>query len=332
MMFTLQNLAPSSDLEPFCSGLGLPPIAPATLRRQRPDGCVRIAHDGAAFARCALWWRDVPVYQGRRVGMVGHYAANDAAAGQELLRIACAELQARGCELVVGPMDGSTWEPYRLVTESGDEPPFLLEPANPVDWPEHFVAAGFTPFAHYVSRIADDLRGDTPGLPPLKPGPQAETIRLRPLNLTDLEGELRIIYELALASFRDNLLYKELPWQAFAALYRPLFPALRPELVTIAEQRGKPVGFIFGVPDLLQARRGAHVDTVILKTSGVLPELRGYGLGRLLSAHCREQARRLGYRRAIYALMREGSVAHGINLGASSPLRRYTLFGKELTS
>lgn len=332
MIFTLQNLSPGSDLELFCSGHGLPPIAPATLRRQRPDGCVLIAHDGAAFARCALWWREALVYERRRVGMIGHYAANDAAAGQELLQIACAELQAQGCELVVGPMDGSTWETYRLVSEAGEEPPFMLEPANPVDWPEHFVAAGFTAFAHYVSRIADDLRGDAPSLPPLKPGPQADAIRLRPLNLTNLEGELHIIYELALASFCDNLLYKELPWEAFAALYRPLLPALRPELVTIAEDRGKPVGFIFGVPDLLQARRGVHVDTVILKTSGVLPELRGCGLGRLLSAHCRGQARRLGYRRAIYALMREGSVSHRINLGATRPLRRYTLFGKELPS
>lgn len=331
-MATVHILSPGAALEPLCDGRGLPPIAPDVLRRQDPDGCVLIAHEGVVFARCALWWREALIYDGYRVGMVGQYAANDAAAAQELLQIACAELRARGCKLVVGPMDGSTWEPYRLVTEAGVEPPFLLEPTNPVDWPEHFVAAGFTAFAHYVSRIADDLWGDTPGLPPLKAGPQADAIRLRPLNLTNLEGELRIIYELALASFYDNLLYKELPWEAFAALYRPLLPALRPELVTIAEHRGKPVGFIFGVPDLLQARRGVTNDTVILKTSGVLPELRSCGLGRLLIAHCREQARQLGYRRAIYALMRESSVSHRMNLGATRPLRRYTLFAKELTS
>jgi GNAT superfamily N-acetyltransferase len=332
MMLTITILSPSSDLKPFCSGRGLPPVAPDTLRRQRPDGYMLITHNGASFARCALWWREAPAYAGCRVGLVGHYAAHDPVAGLELLRSACAELRARGCDFVVGPMDGSTWESYRLVTEAGEEPLFLLEPANPVDWPEHFIAAGFAPFAHYASRIADDLQSDDPGLPPLKPGPQADTIRLRPLNLANLESELRIIYELALASFCDNLLYKELPWGSFAALYRPLLPALCPELATIAEHRGKPVGFIFGIPDLLQARRGVTVDTVILKTCGVLPEFRGCGLGRLLIANCRGQARQLGYRRAIYALMREGSVAHRLNLGTTRPLRCYALFGKELPS
>ena len=49
----------------------------------------------------------------------------------------CASLQVNFGMIgrAVGPLDGSTWRRYRLVTERGVEPPFFMEPDNPDDWP-----------------------------------------------------------------------------------------------------------------------------------------------------------------------------------------------------
>ena len=85
--------------------------------RHGADAHLRLLRDGEAAARCSLWWRNAPGLPEGASGVVGHYAAADAAAGGALLERACAELAARGCTTVIGPMDGCTWRRYRLVTD-----------------------------------------------------------------------------------------------------------------------------------------------------------------------------------------------------------------------
>src|SRR5260370_142723 len=98
----------------------------------------------------------------QRVGLIGHYAACEAEAAMFLLQLACKELARQGCTLAVGPMDGNTWQRYRLLTERGSEPPFFLEPDNPDEWPGQFTAAGFTPLATYCSALNSDLTAEDP--------------------------------------------------------------------------------------------------------------------------------------------------------------------------
>src|SRR5262249_46686511 len=159
----------------------------------------------------------------------------------------------QGCSLAVGPIDGNTWQDYRLITERGEEPPFLLEPDHPDEYQDHFTQSGFTPLAHYHSALNPDLaRGD----------PEAEEIaaRLRaegsvrgPFGGEGREDELRRIHALSLESFRDTFLFSPIPFEEFHAQYLPLKPYVRPELVLVAEQHGHMVGYVFAVPDLLQA-------------------------------------------------------------------------------
>ena len=108
------------------------------------------------------------VHAGRPVGLVGRYRADSKASGAAMLSAACRLLAGRGCKLAVGPMDGSTWRRYRLVTETGSRLPFFLEPDNPPEWPAHFAAAGFVPLARYDSAMTSSLDGlaVTPGRPP----------------------------------------------------------------------------------------------------------------------------------------------------------------------
>ena len=61
-------------------------------------------------------------------------------------------LAAERCTIAIGPVDGNTWQRYRLITEPGTEPPFFLEPDNPDAWPGQFTAAGFTPLAQVLFR------------------------------------------------------------------------------------------------------------------------------------------------------------------------------------
>jgi GNAT superfamily N-acetyltransferase len=330
-MHRLISLADREELERWPSQTGLCPLTPLELAHHAPDAHWMSIGDGSALlARSSLWWTRTPVLPDHRVGIIGHYAARDAAAGVPLLEHCCRELAARGCTLAVGPMDGSTWRRYRFMTERGSEPVFFLEPDNPDDWPGHFLALGFRPMAHYISAVNDDLSRTDPRARDIAHRMTAQQIRIRPLNPDRVEDDLRRIYAVSEVSFRDNVLYSPISAAEFLEQYRPLLPRVRPELVLIAERHGEPVGFVFAVPDLRQAERGRSIETVVVKSIAVLPERAHGGLGTLLLAECHAIARTLGYTRAIHALIHEHNVSRNISRHTARPMRRYTLFAKVL--
>src|SRR5688572_2838826 len=136
----------------FCASPLLPPLQPEWVARQRADAqWLLVEPEGEVAARCSLWWRNPPAYPGQRLGVIGHYGASNGEAGAQLLALACEQLAVQGCTMAVGPMDGNTWQRYRLVTQQGQEPPFFLEPENPADWPDHFARGGFMTLARYFS-------------------------------------------------------------------------------------------------------------------------------------------------------------------------------------
>jgi GNAT superfamily N-acetyltransferase len=314
----------------FCAvpdGLALDP---ATLAASAADEHWLLADATGADACCSLWWRETPAYAGQRVGLVGHYAAADALA-ESLLQLACERLRQAGCALAIGPMDGSTYQAYRLVTEHGPEPPFFLEPQNPDSWPVHFAASGFSPLAHYYSAVQEHLDTTDVRLPEIERQMESLGVRVRPLDAVAFEHELRHVYPVVAAGFAQSLLASPIDEEAFVAQYRPLAALLAPELVQIAETDERAVGFLLVVPDWLQARRGEAVDTAIVKTMAVLPDYQRQGLGILLSSRAQAAARALGYTRAIHALMHEGNVSRRLSATYQGRvIRRYTLFMKNL--
>lgn len=323
----LQYFTAASDLKALRGSSGIEPLDPALFDAHRADAhlaCVDPA--GALQARASLWWNRTPSPNDEPTGLIGHYAATDADAGSALLEAACAELRRRGVTQAVGPMDGSTWRSYRLVTESGPEPPFFLEPDTPPDWPAHWTDAGFSPLARYASTLATEL--PTPDTLPCDLPDRS--FRLRLFDPTAIDEELRLLYALSLAGFRNNLLYTPLPESDFLALYRPLLPFIRPELILILERKGTPAGFAFTLPDVLQARRGRPIDTAVFKTLAVHPGCRGLGLGRFLYDEVHRRASLLGYRRVISALMHEDNASLRFGTRTGRVMRRYTLYHRTL--
>jgi len=302
------------------------------VARQAPDLHLAASGPGSGCAaRCSLWWTDTPTYAEETVGLVGHYAAADAAAGRAVLERACRRLADEGCTCAVGPMDGATWYPYRFVTERGRRPRFALEPWHPPGYPEQFRAAGFEPLARYVSSVGADAdtlhRTAPPDTPP------RDDVRARSLDLDRFEEELRRLHALVTISFADNFLYTPLPETDFVALHRPSRSLTEPGGVRLLEQERadgpRLVGVAFMVPDGAQAERGGTVDTAVLKTLAVHPDLSGQGLGRWLTEHMHAKAGRRGYAQVLHALMHEDNVSR--NLGHGPPIRRYTLFRRPLS-
>ena len=307
------------------------PLGPEAVARQAPDfSCLLENSAGQAVARGSLWWRGTPAHEGHTVGYVGHYAVSDPGASPALLAVALERLAAERCTLAVGPVDGNTWQRYRLLTERGTEPPFFMEPDNPDEWPGQFAAAGFTPLAHYCSALNDDLTVDDPRLADLERRVAEQGITIQSLRPERFEEEMRRVHALSLLSFRDNFLYSPIGEADFLAQYAPIRPHLRPELVLLAERRGELVGYVFAIPNLSQAQTGLPVDTAIVKTMAVHPDQAGLGLGSLLMARCQQAVRAAGFTRAIHALFHEANRSGRISGHTARVIRRYTLFARPL--
>lgn len=300
-----------------------------------PDGARRLLalRGDAPVARCTFrivrgLYRCPPC-----CGVIGHYEAADAAAGVALLRRAAAELAARGAARIVGPMNGSTWESYRVALPGGagdprfDPPLFFTEPHNPPGYAGHFEAAGFAVAARYESRIDVGPRVERPGAYRLRDRVHRSGIRLRPFDLSRYDEDLEAVFDLTRAAFARSLYYAPIDFGRFRALYEPLTPAVDPDLILLAEDpEADLLGFLFAYPDLLSGA-GGRADRVVAKTLATAPAARHLGLGTHIVDEFRRVAGEKGYQAVIHAAMHVSNDSLRISTRYGSQIfRRYALF------
>jgi GNAT superfamily N-acetyltransferase len=324
------------DLGPFLSSGLYRGFDLATLALHQPDLHCVVIDNSEPMARCSLWWNTAPRYEAEKIGFIGHYESLDDKAAEEILEQACQHLAKQGCTLAVGPIDGTTWRNYRFVSENPfNAPPFLLEPTHPPEYPEQWLQEGFTPLAHYTSTLQSSLEADpevTRRLDKLINTRLAKAgITFRSLDVSKVERELETIFDISLKSFADNLLYSPISEEEFMGSYQKILPFALPDLVLFAELNGEAIGYVFGIPDVLQKQRGETPETFIIKTLAVLPEHTNKGLGTVLVDFVIRKAKDLGFNKAIHALMLETNQSQTISERFSSQmLRRYTLYSKRL--
>lgn len=297
---------------------------------EHPDARVFLTSTaGPVAAYAALWWKDTPVAGDGPLGAIGGFAACDADAARQLLDAASAHLQAAGCRVAVGPMNGNTWRRHRFVTGSSGRGPFLLEPRNPADYPDWWRQAGFAELSRYSSSI---IRLD--GNPAVAPGLGARLgragIEVRALDPDRYDDELRTIHAISLKSFSANFLYTPLEEAAFLEAYGKVRDQVDPGLVRIAWRGEIPCGFVFAIRDWEADSRG-ETPALVVKTLAVDPGSRSAGLGSLLIDEVQRRGFELGYREAIHALQHESNTSLKITGRHHGRIfRQYALFSKLL--
>lgn len=328
-MLTMMQIESVPQLAALAGKGKLAPLGAADFAAHAPDShWAALAADGTLAAYCSLWWKSVPELPGEHPGIIGHFAARDADTSSFILSHCFQELARRGCTLAIGPMDGTTWRRYRFVTIRESEPPFFLEPGNPDEYPAYFEQAGFTTLARYFSNLDPDLGWSVPES--LRSRLEKRGVSIRPLDSSDYNGELEKIYTLSTAAFSKNFLYSPLSRDEFIAMYAKLHALIQPELVLFAEYRQSPIGFVFAIGDMLNARPGNNPDTAIIKSLASLPEWNGKGVGPLLLSEVTANARKLGYRRGIHALMYEDNQSRALSSHHGNVMREYALYSRRL--
>jgi GNAT superfamily N-acetyltransferase len=264
--------------------------------------------------------------QNQPTGLVGFYECEDTAqAATVLLNAVKQYFKSAGMTVLIGPMNGSTWQKYRLTLPSKN-PPFFLDNYHKPWYHSQFEAAGFEPIAKYSSTeitVADKPYSRLKAFE----ADRSQAITIRSFNRADFETDLRAIYTVSIASFQDNFLYTPLSFETFLAQYVPVKAFMNPQFVLIAEDaQAQPVGFVFAVDNLFDKTE----KTLIAKTMAVLPSLRSKGLGTVLLEKIHQTAFNAGYTAVFHALMVEANVSSKILAEGSQPYQTYQLMGMPL--
>jgi len=310
------------------SGLAVEDLA--SLVSDHADAGLACVRNNQIVARCALWWTQAPPYEHGRLGVIGHFSARDRSSATTLLDGACEHIASQGRRFAVGPMDGNTWRRYRFVTEAGDQPPFFLEPENPLEYPGFFIDSGFQPLATYTSALTDNLLYEDKRADEHEARFRAAGLSFAPIDPARFETTLAEIHALSLASFQNNFLYTPIDEASFLAMYAKIRPVLQPSLVILARHEGRLVGYVFGVPDMSAPARGLPIETAIIKTLAIDPARQFAGLGSVLLRQVHRAAHALGMKGAIHALMHENNRSRILSARSARTFRGYTLYSRDL--
>lgn len=274
----------------------------------------KIYIDGAS---CSLWQGDTPQFSNYTTACIGDFHADTLQGGKDLLEKAVIELKNSGCQYVIGPMNGNTWNSYRVASGGSHIPPFFMEPRNAAFYPEIFEQSGFDIIGRYCSGLVDLASVSDDVVMP-------EGIHIRTFNINSPEQELDIIYQLSRQAFAGNFLYTDVQRPDFMALYKPILPNINPDFILIAEnENGEARGFLFAIPDYAQ---GSHPDRIIVKTYASLMK----GVGRVMLDSIHMKAKHAGYCSAIHALMHDDNISRQRSAQYGQIFRQYFLYGRKI--
>ncbi len=190
-------------------------------------------------------------------GSTGFFGAfecvNDLAVAAALDEAAVAWLSRRRMTVVRGPINPVS-ESWGFLLEGFETPPVFMAPYHPPYYNSFMESLGYAKakdLLAYEARTDHDYRiprrfwefedrllSRNPGL------------RVRRLSLKELSRDAAAILAISNVALADNWGYVPLDPGEFQEMFRKLRPIADPDAIWFVEDRGKPVGFALGFPDL----------------------------------------------------------------------------------
>jgi GNAT superfamily N-acetyltransferase len=217
------------------------------------------------------------------VGLFGYYECPpDAQASSLLLQAARVWLQKRGMQAMRGPWSFVSQE-WGAVVEGFEPSPVVMAPYNPPYYNDHFSAFGLQKVKDLLVYQIDVRQGyQIPErlLALTNRVAQRYGVRIRPIQMRQLDAEVERIIDLSNRSLEPNWGYSPVTEKEVRAMAKDLQPILHPKAVVIAEDaQGKPIGFAIAIPDvnlLLKGLNGRLFPLGWLKLLWGLPRLKQY--------------------------------------------------------
>jgi GNAT superfamily N-acetyltransferase len=255
-------------------------------------------------------------FQGEKTGFFGFWeCTDDQEIASQLFDTAAGYLRQQGMEVMRGPTSFSTNEECGLLVEGFDMPPMLLMPYNLQYYKGLMEGYGFQKamdlFAYRLDKQSVSDRVER-GAKLLE---KRLSVKVRPFKKNEYWEEAKRVLEVYNNAWAKN--WGFVPWteREFFHLAKSMKSMADLDLVFIAEDDGRPVGFSLALPDANQALKhikgrltpwallkllyySRKVDQIRILIMGVLKEYRNRGIDNLFHYHIVKAGTGKGYKMA----------------------------------
>jgi GNAT superfamily N-acetyltransferase len=252
--------------------------------------------DHCVYALFILWKGDKPVgriaafydtlandFWHEKVGLFGYYECPaDASASKMLLQTAAEWLKKEGMAVMRGPWSFVSQE-WGSVVEGFKPAPVVMSPYNPPYYNDQYSTSGLTKVKDLLVYYIDAREGyQIPDRILTLTDKVAERygIRVRPINMKNLEQEVNTIMSLSNDSLEYNWGYSPVTDDEVRTMAHDLKPVIHPKAVLFAETSdGTPIGFAIAIPDvnvILKKINGRLFPLGWIRLLFMLPRLKSY--------------------------------------------------------
>jgi GNAT superfamily N-acetyltransferase len=273
-------------------------------------------------------------FHNERTGFFGFFEViEDYAVAERLLATARDWVKERKMDRIRGPMNFSTNEECGLLVDGFDSPPVVFMTYNPRYYEDFLLRFGFTKamdlwaylltaegvnpdgsgFQPKVLRVVEDVRK------------RLGTVVIRPADMKHFDSEIERFKAVYNSAWERNWGFVPMTDEEVDHFARGAKGFLDPELVFVAEDQGKPIGFSLTLPDINQALMRVHgrlfpfgwipflldrrrIDTARVFAMGVIEGYRSRGIDAIFYFETAKAIVRRGYRRAEMSWILENNV------------------------
>lgn len=319
------------------------------------DFALLLAEDGPEVLGRSLVYvdRNFNAFYGASTGFFGAFeCVNDLAVAAALDDAAVRWLSERGMRVVRGPIHPIS-ESWGFLSDGFQAPPVFMAPYNPPHYNDFMQRLGYSKAKDLLAYEASTERNY--GIPrrfwdfaehflARNPG-----FSVRRLSLKELSRDADSILDISNVALKDNWGYVPLDREEFQEMFRKLRPIADPDAVWFVEDKGKPVGFALGFPDLnvILRRIGGRLfpfgflDLLFgvrrlldyrLFGLAVLPEYQGKGLDVLLYLQIyRALSPKIRRLEANYILEDNVRIRNALEKLALDRVKTYRIYEKSIT-
>ncbi len=200
-----------------------------------------------------------------KTGFFGFFdSVNDKSVSRVLFDAAVAHLRGEGMELIRGPMNFSTNEECGFLIEGVKEPPFIMMPYNPSYYAELAEDYGFRKVKDlyaYLYKVAERLPEKVLRVAAIV---EKRGISVRPINMKNFRADMMIFKDVYHSAWEKNWGFVPMTDEELDYASARLKQIIIPKMTLIAEEDGRPVGFMGLVPDFnfVLKRMGGRMNPV----------------------------------------------------------------------
>ena len=255
----------------------------------------------------------------------------------------------KGKDFIMGPMNPSTNDEIGFLIDGFDRPPYFMMTHNPPYYPKlmdqlnypkvkdvyaYYIHEDTFIFSEKLRRVAEFTR-------------KKMGIDIRPVRMKEFEAELEKIRYIYNNAWAKNWGFVPMTPEEFDFIANDFKKIIDPDLVLLAEIKGKPVGFSLALPDYNQIfakipsgkllplgwlkflTEKNKINSLRVITLGVIQELQHTGIGGLFYLETFDRGTKKGYISAEMSWILEDNelMVKSAKLMGGKPYKTYRIYG-----